>query len=147
MVCLRDENNDGKADVIKYHGIYDGTGIKIHDGFVYFGADTLIVRYQLKEGELVPDENAEIIADMQPASEMQLQLRGTTLKINYMPFSTVETNFHNSFLNYIQSNKILKFLLKNFCWLKTDQILAGLIAISIWRRIKKYWVLNMVVTG
>ncbi|MDP2114699.1 MAG: hypothetical protein Q8K69_11640 [Bacteroidota bacterium] len=62
MVCLRDENNDGKADVIKYHGIYDGTGLKIHDGYVYFGSDTLIVRYHLKEGELVPDENAEIIA-------------------------------------------------------------------------------------
>lgn len=62
LVCLRDENNDGKADVIKYHGIYDGTGIRIHNGYVYFGADTLVVRYQLKEGELVPAENAEIIA-------------------------------------------------------------------------------------
>lgn len=62
LVCLRDENNDGKADVIKYHGIYDGTGIRIRNGYVYFGSDTLVVRYQLKEGELVPAENAEIIA-------------------------------------------------------------------------------------
>ncbi len=62
MVCLRDENSDGRADVIKYHGIYDGTGIGLHNGYVYFGADTLIVRYKLIEGQLVPSSTAEIIA-------------------------------------------------------------------------------------
>lgn len=62
IVCLRDDNKDGRADVIKYHGIYDGTGIKIHNGYVYFGADTVVVRYKLKEGELVPDATPEIIA-------------------------------------------------------------------------------------
>ena len=62
MVCLRDENKDGRADVIKYHGIYDGTGIGMHNGYVYFGADTLIVRYKLTDGELMPSETAEIIA-------------------------------------------------------------------------------------
>ena len=62
IVCLRDLNQDGRADVVKYHGIYDGTGIGLHNGYLYFGADTLIVRYKLTEGELVPSENAEIIA-------------------------------------------------------------------------------------
>jgi len=62
IVCLRDTNNDGRADLIKYHGIYDGTGIKIHKGYVYFGADTVVVRYKLKEGELIPSDTAEIIA-------------------------------------------------------------------------------------
>ncbi|HEX7583204.1 MAG TPA: cytochrome C, partial [Prolixibacteraceae bacterium] len=62
IVCLRDQNKDGRADVIKYHGIYDGTGIGLHNGYLYFGADTLVVRYKLTEGELVPSENAEIIA-------------------------------------------------------------------------------------
>jgi glucose/arabinose dehydrogenase len=62
MVCLRDTNGDGKADVIKYHGIYDGTGIRLHNGYVYFGADTVIVRYKLTEGELVPSGQPEIIA-------------------------------------------------------------------------------------
>ncbi|BBE15964.1 L-sorbosone dehydrogenase [Aquipluma nitroreducens] len=62
IVCLRDENGDGKADIIKYHGIYDGTGIKLHKGYVYVGADTLIARYKLTEGELVPTGNPEIIA-------------------------------------------------------------------------------------
>lgn len=62
IVCLRDQNRDGRADLVKYHGIYDGTGIGLHNGYLYFGADTLIVRYKLTDGELVPSANAEIIA-------------------------------------------------------------------------------------
>jgi glucose/arabinose dehydrogenase len=62
IVCLRDQDGDGRADQIKYHGIYDGTGIGLHNGYLYFGSDTLIVRYKLTEGELRPSENAEIIA-------------------------------------------------------------------------------------
>ncbi len=63
LVCLRDENGDGRADVVKYHGIYDGTGVKLHKGYVYFGADTVIVRYKLTEGELEPTGSPEIIAE------------------------------------------------------------------------------------
>lgn len=62
IVCLRDDNKDGRADVIKYHGIYDGTGIKVHNGYVYFGADTIVVRFKLTEGELVPAATPEVIA-------------------------------------------------------------------------------------
>ena len=62
IVCMRDEDGDGKADIFKYHGIYDGTGIELHKGYVYVGADTLVARYKLTEGELVPSGNPEIIA-------------------------------------------------------------------------------------
>jgi glucose/arabinose dehydrogenase len=62
MVCLRDKDGDGRADEIKYHGKYDGTGIKLHNGYVYFGADTIVVRYKLTDGELVPSDNTEVIA-------------------------------------------------------------------------------------
>ena len=62
IVCLRDEDKNGKADVIKYYGKFDGTGIKIHNGYLYFGADTVVVRYKLKEGELVPMNQPEIVA-------------------------------------------------------------------------------------
>lgn len=62
MVCLRDANKDGKAEIIRYHGMYDGTGIMVHKGYVYFGADTIIVRYKLTDGRLVPARNPEIIA-------------------------------------------------------------------------------------
>lgn len=62
MVCLRDENGDGRADVVKYQGDWDGTGIKLHKGYVYFGSDTIVVRYKLNAGELVPQKEAEVIA-------------------------------------------------------------------------------------
>lgn len=62
IVCLRDEDKDGKADVVKYYGKFEGTGIKIHNGYLYFGADTVVVRYKLTEGELVPNDQPEVIA-------------------------------------------------------------------------------------
>ncbi len=62
IVCLRDTTNDGKADIVKYAGAFDGTGIGLRNGYLYFGADTVIVRYKLKTGELVPDSSYEVIA-------------------------------------------------------------------------------------
>ncbi len=62
VVGLRDTDQDGKADMIKYFGPFSGTGIGIHNGYLYVGADTIIVRYKLKESELVPDLNYEVIA-------------------------------------------------------------------------------------
>lgn len=62
MVCLRDQDGNERADVIHYHGIYDGTGLRLHKNYVYFGADTVIVRYKLTDGELVPSDDAEIVA-------------------------------------------------------------------------------------
>lgn len=62
IVCLRDSDNDGRADVINYHGNFEGTGIKINDGYLYFGADTLIVRYKLNQTDLMPATDYEIIA-------------------------------------------------------------------------------------
>lgn len=63
VVALRDTNHDGKADVIKYFGNYAGTGIGIHDGYLYLGADadTVVVRYKLRPGELLPDTNCEVV--------------------------------------------------------------------------------------
>lgn len=61
-VALRDTTGDGRADVISYFGSVAGTGIMLHKGYVYFGADTAIVRYPMKEGSLVPDENYQVIA-------------------------------------------------------------------------------------
>ena len=62
IAALRDTNGDGKADIIKYFGKYTGTGIGIHNGYLYFGSDSMIVRYKLRENQLLPDTNAEIIA-------------------------------------------------------------------------------------
>jgi glucose/arabinose dehydrogenase len=62
IVGLRDTNNDGKADIIKYFGSLTGTGIHIYKGYLYLGTDTAVIRYKLAEGELVPDLNYEVIA-------------------------------------------------------------------------------------
>lgn len=62
IACLRDTTGDGKADVIVYAGEHIGTGIKIHNGYLYFGADTAIVRYPITKGKLVPESNWELIA-------------------------------------------------------------------------------------
>ena len=63
IVALRDTNNDGKADIIQYFGRYAGTGIGIHNGYLYVGADadTMVVRYKLRPGELVPDTTCEVV--------------------------------------------------------------------------------------
>lgn len=61
IAALRDTNNDGKADIIKYFGAFTGTGIDIFGNYLYFGADSIIVRYKLIFNELVPDLNPEIV--------------------------------------------------------------------------------------
>lgn len=62
IVCMRDTTGDGKADIIKYAGEHVGTGLKLHNGYLYFGADDQVVRYPMTEGELLPGESWERIA-------------------------------------------------------------------------------------
>jgi glucose/arabinose dehydrogenase len=62
VVGLRDINNDGVADMIKYFGRFSGTGIGIYNGYLYVGGDTIVVRYKLSESDLVPDLRYEVIA-------------------------------------------------------------------------------------
>lgn len=61
-VALRDSTGDGKADQIEYFGTLSGTGIKLHNAHLYFGADTAIVRYPKNENSLLPETDYEIIA-------------------------------------------------------------------------------------
>lgn len=62
IVALRDTNDDYRADEIKYFGELTGTGIDLHKGFLYFSTNTEVVRYKMKEGELIPDLTPEMIA-------------------------------------------------------------------------------------
>ena len=55
IVALRDENGDGRADVIESFGAYAGTGLAIHNGFLYASSDTEVFRYKLQDGALLPD--------------------------------------------------------------------------------------------
>jgi glucose/arabinose dehydrogenase len=65
IAALRDTDGDGIADVIKYFGdLGRGTGIGIHNGYLYYGSDTAIVRYKLIADSLLPDAQAEHIASL-----------------------------------------------------------------------------------
>jgi glucose/arabinose dehydrogenase len=61
IVALRDNTGDGRFDEVKYFGNYAGTGMEIHDNWLYFGEDTMILRYRMIPGELVPDSVPEIV--------------------------------------------------------------------------------------
>lgn len=64
-VALRDENGDGKADIIQPFGSYlnDGifaTGMRINNGHLYYSTEQVVYRQKL-DNELVPTSKQEII--------------------------------------------------------------------------------------
>jgi glucose/arabinose dehydrogenase len=61
IVALRDTTGNGVADIIKYFGDDPGTGLGIYDGYLYFGSNKKVVRYELVPGELVPANDPEVI--------------------------------------------------------------------------------------
>jgi len=65
IYALRDTDGDGKADVIKEFGSGGGTGIAIHNGWLYESTDSHVFRYKLTPGELVPaGEPERILKDL-----------------------------------------------------------------------------------
>jgi glucose/arabinose dehydrogenase len=68
IAALRDENGDGAADRSEYFGEHAGTGIAIHQGFLYASSDEAIYRYPLPEGDaLVPESGPETVVEGFPA--------------------------------------------------------------------------------
>jgi glucose/arabinose dehydrogenase len=65
IYALRDTNGDGVADEVKEFGAGGGTGIAIHNGWLYTSTDKDIHRYKLTAGELVPTGKPErIVKDL-----------------------------------------------------------------------------------
>ena len=65
-VALRDEDGDGKADVLKKFGVYTdsmgyGTAMRINNGYLYFSSAGDVFRTRMIPGELLPDTNMELI--------------------------------------------------------------------------------------
>lgn len=72
IAAIRVNPHTGKSEEIRYFGETGrGTGIAIHNGYLYFGSDTAIVRYKLKPGSLVPDLHAELVASLPVQHEHQ----------------------------------------------------------------------------
>ena len=63
IVALRDTDGDGKADVTETFGPKDtGTGVGIHNDYLYFSSDQAVFRIPLEEGKLVPEGAPVIMA-------------------------------------------------------------------------------------
>jgi glucose/arabinose dehydrogenase len=65
-ILLRDNNGDGKADMIKKFGNYDdkgsyGTGMRIHKGYLYFSSEINVYRVKLDPNKLIPNGPLELI--------------------------------------------------------------------------------------
>lgn len=67
VAALRDEDGDGAADQVEYFGDHAGTGLAIHNGFLYASSDDAIYRYALPEGSLTPADPPETVVDGFPA--------------------------------------------------------------------------------
>jgi glucose/arabinose dehydrogenase/cytochrome c553 len=64
-VALRDEDGDGKADIIQPFGKYvnDGifaTGMRIHNGYLYYSTEKVVYRQKINN-DLVPTSKQEIV--------------------------------------------------------------------------------------
>ncbi len=65
---LRDRNGDGRADKIKIFGKYPihgkyGTGMRIHQGYLYFSSQTTVYRQKLRPGKMLPEKNLEVVLE------------------------------------------------------------------------------------
>jgi len=91
--ALRDEDNDGKADIIKDFDDYQdrnsyGTEMRIHNGYLYFSSVTRVYRQKLTPGQLVPDSKIELmLTDTQPPRQHDTKPIAFDDKGNmYIPF-------------------------------------------------------------
>lgn len=65
MVALRDSNRDGKLDQqVYFEDIEGGTGIKVHQGYLYFSTDTQVFRRKFIGNELVPSGEKELVLSL-----------------------------------------------------------------------------------
>ena len=71
-VALKDTKASGQADVVKRFGQtfaeggHGGTGIGLYKNWLYAEINDRIVRYALKDGEIVPTQNAETVLSGMP---------------------------------------------------------------------------------
>lgn len=72
LVALRDTSHQGHADIVARFGSdgsqpkTGGTGVAVYNGYVYAEDGARIVRYKLRQGELVPDTTAEVVVSGLP---------------------------------------------------------------------------------
>lgn len=61
LVAMRDANGDGKAEAVHRFGDFAGTGIVVHDGWIYASSETAVYRWPLPDRDLAPAGEPELV--------------------------------------------------------------------------------------
>lgn len=64
IVVLRDTTGDGRADIIKGYDTIPGTGIELHNGYLYYSDRTHVYRAKMTEGEMLPTGPREVMVTL-----------------------------------------------------------------------------------
>ncbi len=64
IVALRDTTGDGRADLIKGYSDITGTGIELHNGYLYYADNRHVFRSKMTEEELLPAETRDTLVTM-----------------------------------------------------------------------------------
>jgi glucose/arabinose dehydrogenase/mono/diheme cytochrome c family protein len=64
IIALRDTSGDGRADVIKGYSDVLGSGIKIHNGHLYYADRTHVFRSKITGEELLPSDARDTVVTM-----------------------------------------------------------------------------------
>lgn len=64
IVAIRDTTGDGRADIIKGFSEVTGTGIELHNGYLYYADNLRVFRSKMTEGKLLPDEARDTLVTM-----------------------------------------------------------------------------------
>jgi glucose/arabinose dehydrogenase len=66
VMALRDTTGDFTADRVEYFIDAAGSGLRLRDGYLYFGPHTAVWRYRRQPGELVPSGEKEVVVTGYP---------------------------------------------------------------------------------
>jgi glucose/arabinose dehydrogenase/mono/diheme cytochrome c family protein len=64
IIALRDTSGDGRADVIKGYSDITGTGIELHNGYLYYADETHVFRSKMTDGDLIPSDTRDTVVTL-----------------------------------------------------------------------------------
>jgi len=64
IIALRDTTGDGRADIKKGFSEVAGTGIELHNGYLYYSSRTEIYRSPMVPGQLLPGDEIDTLVHM-----------------------------------------------------------------------------------
>ncbi|MBS0000565.1 MAG: PQQ-dependent sugar dehydrogenase [Cyclobacteriaceae bacterium] len=64
IMALRDTDGDGRADRVRGYGTVPGTGIQIHNGYLYFSSRTEVYRAEITGNQLLPVSSVDTLVHM-----------------------------------------------------------------------------------